>query len=103
METKKQLHEDLGKLWRYLLSHTPVTVHLCIDQRDLQIREHVHKIETLEETCVDFEHTINQFRELVMQLQRCSFLYPGRLIMLNALLSSQSDLDSLRAQTYSAV
>ncbi|KIK02267.1 hypothetical protein K443DRAFT_677778 [Laccaria amethystina LaAM-08-1] len=63
METEKQLHEDL-------------------DRRDMQIREHVHKIETLEETCLDLENTINQFRELVMQLQ--------------------SDLDSLRAQTQSA-
>ena len=85
METEKQLHEDLGVLWRCLPSHIPLTAHLCIDRKDLQIREHVHKIETLEETCLDLENTINQFRELVIQLQRCSFLYPGRFIILNAL------------------
>ena len=85
METEKQLHEDLGVLWRCRSYHIPLTVHLCIDRRDLQIREHVLKIETLEETCLDLENTINQFRELVLQLQRCSFFYPGRPIILNAL------------------
>jgi dynactin 1 len=35
----------------------------------MQIREHLRKIEALEETCQDYENTINQFRELVMQLQ----------------------------------
>ena len=76
METEKQLHEDLGVLWRCRSSHIPLTVHLCIDRRDLQIREHVHKIEALEETCLDLENTINQFRELVMQLQRCPPFLP---------------------------
>ena len=51
-----------------LSSHTSLTVHLCIDRGDAQIREHVHKVGTLEETCLDLENTINQFRELVMQL-----------------------------------
>jgi len=53
MDTEKRLHEDLGVLWRCLSSHIPLTVHLRMDGKDMQIREHVHKIETLEETCLD--------------------------------------------------
>ncbi|KAH9948209.1 dynactin [Amylocystis lapponica] len=63
VETEKAMQEDLNA-------------------RDAQIREHVHKIETLEETCQDLEGTIVQFRELVMQLQ--------------------SELDALRAETQTA-
>lgn len=63
METEKQLHEEIG-------------------QKETQIREQARKIADLEDTCQDYEGTISQFRELVMQLQL--------------------DLDMLRAQTQSA-
>ncbi|KDR85814.1 hypothetical protein GALMADRAFT_234908 [Galerina marginata CBS 339.88] len=63
METEKTLHEDL-------------------EAKDTQLREHVRKIEALEETCLDYENTIGQFRELVMQLQ--------------------GDLDHLRTETQTA-
>ncbi|KAJ7246396.1 dynein associated protein-domain-containing protein [Mycena rebaudengoi] len=60
METEKAMMEDL-------------------EAKDMQIREHLRKTESLEEACVDLEGTIGQFRELVMQLQH--------------------ELDSLRTQT----
>ncbi|KAJ7163329.1 dynein associated protein-domain-containing protein [Mycena filopes] len=50
-----------------------------LEAKDVQIREHVRKAESLEEACVDLEGTIGQFRDLVLQLQ--------------------TELDSLRAQT----
>ncbi|KAG7100040.1 hypothetical protein E1B28_001826 [Marasmius oreades] len=50
IETEKQLHED-------------------IETRETQIREQQHKIESLEESCQDYENTISQFRDLVVQLQ----------------------------------
>ncbi|KAF7347275.1 CAP-Gly domain-containing protein [Mycena venus] len=60
VETEKALMEDL-------------------EAKDVQIREHVRKAESLEEACTDLEGTIGQFRELVLQLQ--------------------TELDNLRAQT----
>ena len=39
------------------------------EQKETQIREQTRKIADLEDTCQDYEGTINQFRELVMQLQ----------------------------------
>jgi len=39
------------------------------DVKEAQIREHLRKVEGLEEICVDYEGTIQQFRELVLQLQ----------------------------------
>ncbi|KAF5385085.1 hypothetical protein D9615_001067 [Tricholomella constricta] len=63
VETEKQLNDDLN-------------------QKDVQIREHVQKVEALEEACQDLENTITQFRELVLQLQH--------------------ELDDLRTQTQTA-
>ncbi|TFK42165.1 dynactin [Crucibulum laeve] len=63
METEKQMQEDL-------------------ESKDTQIREQQRKIELLEEGCQDLEGTINQFRDLVLQLQ--------------------TDLDNLRTQTQTA-
>ncbi|KAF7320182.1 CAP-Gly domain-containing protein [Mycena kentingensis (nom. inval.)] len=40
-----------------------------LETKDTQIREHVRRAETLEEHCADFEVTIGQFRELVVNLQ----------------------------------
>ncbi|KAI5121836.1 hypothetical protein M0805_003270 [Coniferiporia weirii] len=63
VETEKQLQEE-------------------IEQKDAQTREQAQKVNELEEACQDLEGTINQFRELVMQLQ--------------------SELDALRTQTQNA-
>ncbi|KAJ7605055.1 dynactin [Mycena polygramma] len=60
VETEKAMMEDL-------------------EAKDVQIREHVRRAESLEEACADLEGTIGQFRDLVMNLQ--------------------SELDNLRAQT----
>lgn len=51
--------------------------HMCAlsEQRDIQIRELQRKIDALEGTCLDYENTIQQFRELVMQLQKCVLTY----------------------------
>ncbi|KAL5535863.1 hypothetical protein ACEPAF_3957 [Sanghuangporus sanghuang] len=63
VETEKQLHEE-------------------IEQKESVIREEIRKINELEDACQDFEGTIGQFRELVLQLQ--------------------AELDLLRAQTQNA-
>ncbi|KAK0466245.1 dynactin [Desarmillaria tabescens] len=63
VETEKALHEDL-------------------QSKDMQIQEHVRKVEALEEATLDLEGTILQFRELVLQLQ--------------------TELDALRLQTQTA-
>ena len=42
---------------------------LSTEMKDLQIREQTRKVEALEEVCQDMENTINQFRDLVLQLQ----------------------------------
>ncbi|KDQ62879.1 hypothetical protein JAAARDRAFT_28852 [Jaapia argillacea MUCL 33604] len=63
METEKAMQEDL-------------------DLKDTQIRDHQRRVEALEDACLDMEGTINQFRELVLQLQ--------------------TELDGLRAQTHTA-
>lgn len=67
METEKQLHEDLGAF----ISLNPLNQSnfMISEAKDTQIREHLRKIEALEETCSDYENTINQFRDLVLQLQ----------------------------------
>ncbi|ESK85145.1 dynactin [Moniliophthora roreri MCA 2997] len=63
VETEKALHED-------------------IQSREAQNRTLQSKIDILEEACQDYEHTIGQFRELVLQLQ--------------------SELETLRTQTATA-
>ncbi|KAI8056756.1 dynein associated protein-domain-containing protein [Syncephalis plumigaleata] len=50
VETEKQLQEE-------------------IDQKNAIIREHMKRAEAFEETIADYEHTIQQFRELVFNLQ----------------------------------
>ena len=42
---------------------------ISAEQKESQIREQVQKINELEDACQDFEGTIGQFRELVLQLQ----------------------------------
>ena len=71
-ETEKQLQEDLGLWWALSFSMT-LTVVAWTDVKDTQIRDHLRKIETLEESCQDLDNTINQFREFVMQLQAYVF------------------------------
>lgn len=43
--------------------------HIALELKDSQIREQVRKIDELEDSCLDLENTINQFRDLVLQLQ----------------------------------
>ncbi|KNZ45590.1 uncharacterized protein VP01_7g30 [Puccinia sorghi] len=50
VETEKQMQEE-------------------IDYKDLQLREHKKRNESLEESVADYENTILQFRELVLSLQ----------------------------------
>ena len=67
METEKQLHEDLGVF--VVLNALNYYNFLKSEAKETQVREHLRKIEALEETCADYENTINQFRDLVLQLQ----------------------------------
>ena len=73
VETEKALQDDLSLFsnlfWMHKLTYIPA------DLRDVQIREHLRKIELLEEGCQDLESTIGQFRELVLQLQMCVIFY----------------------------
>ena len=70
METEKQLHEDLGASNINISSDTCVIIFFRLKEvKEAQIREHLRKVEGLEEICVDYEGTIQQFRELVLQLQ----------------------------------
>jgi len=39
------------------------------EAKEAQVREHLRKVESLEEVCVDYEGTIQQFREPVLQLR----------------------------------
>lgn len=62
------------------------------------------KVESLEESCQDLEHTIVQFRELVMQLQtygRFPYFFPLYVAHTYSSLVI-SELDSLRAETQNA-
>jgi hypothetical protein len=72
METEKQLHEDLG-LWNFIMISSDTLSHNFFfrleEVKEAQIREHLRKVEGLEEICIDYEGTIQQFRELVLQLQ----------------------------------
>lgn len=68
-ETEKQLHEDLGKKFWFPLGRCTVLT-VTSETKEAQIREHVQKIDSLEDACQDLDNTIGQFRELVMQLQK---------------------------------
>lgn len=73
------------------------------EQKESQIREQIRKINELEDACQDFEGTISQFRELVMQLQtyvKLPFIDVPRLTPFS--LALVRELDALRAQTENA-
>jgi len=42
---------------------------VCSDTKDIEAQEHARKIEELDVSLQDYEGTINQFRDLVLQLQ----------------------------------
>ena len=50
------------------LLHSGLTI--MSDVKEMQVREHANKIEELEDTILDLDGTIGQFRELVTQLQK---------------------------------
>ena len=67
VETEKQLHEEIGAL-----SFSRASNHLLIvftAQKEMAVRDQANKVMELEDACQDFEMTIGQFRDLVMQLQ----------------------------------
>lgn len=76
--------------------HRPQTT----ESKDTHIRELDAKVESLDGTCQDLEHTIVRFRELVIQLQtyspfpHLSGRYAAHLLV--------SDLDTLRDETQTA-
>jgi len=66
-ETEKHLHQEIGSSW---LNSTRLHIFIAyIETKETMIRENLRKIGSLEENCLDYENTIQQFRELVMQLQ----------------------------------
>lgn len=68
VETEKQLHEEIGAL--SCVSKAPEHfLNVLIEQKEMAIRDQANKIMELEDACQDFEMTISQFRDLVMQLQ----------------------------------
>src|ERR1700722_14157485 len=99
VETEKGMQEDLG----IRLDNEPGMhqLNLLSDLKDTEIRQHVRKVESLEENCQDLENTINQFREFVLQLQRC--VSTTQLISCKLTwLFFPSECDALRAQTQTA-
>jgi dynactin 1 len=75
------------------------------EAKEVQVREHLRKIESLEETCVDYEGTIQQFRELVLQLQMfvpIYFLLAATLMVTLSFSFTSSELDQLRTETQTA-
>ncbi|KAF8982492.1 hypothetical protein BGZ46_001161 [Entomortierella lignicola] len=78
LEALKELNDELEENH----SETEKQLQAEINMKDSQIREHLRKIETLEESVGDYENTILRFRELVASLQ--------------------SDLDHLRQKDESA-
>lgn len=76
VETEKQMQEEIGKLlmnqWPSAKKKANDSFLLCnsSDYKDLQLREHKKRNESLEESVADYENTILQFRELVLSLQR---------------------------------
>ena len=75
IETEKALNEDL-------------------ERKETEIRDHVRKIEILEEACVDLEGTIEQFRDLVLRLQKYASFFLSSLTK-----ELPSELTDLRTQT----
>ncbi|KAF7721130.1 hypothetical protein EC973_005377 [Apophysomyces ossiformis] len=65
METEKQLQAEIGMLERQV-QHS---LNILLDHRDMLLREQLDRIKTFEETNADYESTIQQFRELVTNLQ----------------------------------
>ncbi|CAG8559204.1 1862_t:CDS:10 [Ambispora leptoticha] len=65
LEALKELNDELEE------SHIENEKQLQseLDQKDILIREYTKRIEAAEETNADYENTINQFRELVANLQ----------------------------------
>lgn len=67
IETEKTLQNEIG----WLVFPTCTTFLTAVsDMKDIQNRDHLQRISALEDACQDLEGTINQFRELVLQLQR---------------------------------
>lgn len=48
--------------------------------KDQVIQEQHRRSELLEESLVDYEGTVGQFRELVTSLQKCVLPYPQRFL-----------------------
>ena len=69
VETEKQLNEEIGELQTPTVRNYIKWYSVKTAAKESQIREQVRKIAELEDACQDFEGTINQFRDLVMQLQ----------------------------------
>lgn len=59
-----------------------------IDLKESQLREQQRRIDTLDESAVDYESTIGQFRELVLSLQGYVFLFASRLSQRSLTLST---------------
>lgn len=68
VETERALHEELG----------PSSLPGCLvetadtqlaEQKETENREHLHKIEILQDALQEYEGTVQQFRELVINLQ----------------------------------
>jgi hypothetical protein len=82
-----------------LLSFSDYLLTVTSETKEAQIREHVQKIDSLEDACQDLDNTIGQFRELVMQLQRYFPLHGIHLLHTDMI---SSELDNLRTQTQTA-
>ncbi|KAJ2917876.1 hypothetical protein MD484_g2604, partial [Candolleomyces efflorescens] len=65
LEQLQEVSDELEETHREELKNLNETV----EAKDMQIQNHLRKVSSLEEACQDYENTITQFRELVLQLQ----------------------------------
>ena len=66
VETERQLNEEIRtSLFLFYEQYPPF---LAV-KKETDIREQARQIQTLEDTCDDYENTISQFRELVVTQQ----------------------------------
>ena len=75
IETEKQLQEEIGasnlSLSLCCAAQLIDSYLLRTDLKDLLIQDLRKRNDSLEDSCVDFERTISQFRDVVVSLQRC--------------------------------
>lgn len=70
VEAEKAMQEEIGGFCGYLRCVCSPKRYIFIDEKDMQIHGQLRAIETLQDSIIDYENTIIQFRDVVTGLQR---------------------------------